>query len=147
MGPLHHQSQRVRLVAISTETTVNTICMMLADDESLSQRQIALVGISQTTVKNIILSLFFPAISVWVYAYTFTRNIHTGVLFALRRCHEQTSYVSNFALSFYRMNGSIEGRCINIKNSSVCNSDFIARSVILEFFKVTYLPSIDPFMH
>ncbi len=50
-----------------------------------------------------------------------------------RRCHEKTSYVWNFAWSFYCMNGSIEGRCTNYKNSSVCNSDFIARSVILIF--------------
>ncbi len=64
-----------------------------------------------------------------------------------RRCHEKISYMSNFALSFYCMNGSIEGKCTNYKNSSVCNSDFIARSVILEFFKVMCLPSIDPFMH
>ncbi len=55
-----------------------------------------------------------------------------------RHCHEKTSYVSNFALSFYWMNGSIEGRCTNHKNSSVCNSDFIARSVLLEFFKVMH---------
>ncbi len=34
------------------------------------------------------------------------------------------------------MNGSIEGRCTNYKNSSMCNSDFIARSVLLKFFKV-----------
>ncbi len=66
---------------------------------------------------------------------------------AYRRCYEKTSYVSNFALSFYCMNGSIEGRCTNYKKSFVCNSDFIARSVILEFFKVMYLPSIEPFMH
>ncbi len=38
-----------------------------------------------------------------------------------RRCHKKTSYVSNFTLSFYCMNGSIEGRCTNYKNSSVCN--------------------------
>ncbi len=63
-----------------------------------------------------------------------------------RRCHEKTSYVSNFVLSFYCMNGSIEGRCTNYKNSSVGNFDFIARSVLLEFFKVMCLPSIDPFM-
>ncbi len=31
-----------------------------------------------------------------------------------RHCHEKT-YVSNFALSFYCMNGSIEGRCTNYK--------------------------------
>ncbi len=65
---------------------------------------------------------------------------------AFRHCHEKTSYVLNFALSFYCMNGSIEGRCTNHKNSSVCNSDFIARSVLLEFFKVMSLPSIDLFM-
>ncbi len=58
----------------------------------------------------------------------------------------KTSYVSNFALSFYCMNGSIEGRCTNYENSSVCNSDFLAKSVLLEFFKVMCLPSIDPFM-
>ncbi len=63
-----------------------------------------------------------------------------------RRRHEKTSYVSNFALSFYCMNESIEVRCTNYKNSSACNSDFITRSVLLEFFKVMCLPSIDPFM-
>ncbi len=57
-------------MAASTETMVNTIGTMLADDDSLSQWQIALVGISQTTVKKIIPSLFFPAISVGVYACT-----------------------------------------------------------------------------
>ncbi len=49
-------------------------------------------------------------------------------------------------LSFYCMNGSIEGRCTNYKNSSVCNSDLIARSVLLEIFKAMCLPSIGPFM-
>ncbi len=68
---------------VSTETTVNTIGTMRADDDSLSQRQIALVGILQTTVEKIILTIFFRAISVGVYAYTFTRNVCTGVLFAL----------------------------------------------------------------
>ncbi len=59
---------------------VNTIDTVLVDDDSLSQRQIAFVGISQTTVKKIILSLFFPAISVRVYAYVFTRNVRKGIL-------------------------------------------------------------------
>ncbi len=77
------KSKSGRPVAASTETTVNTISTMLADDDSLLQRQIALVGILQTMVKKIILSLFFTTISVGVYAYTFTRNIRTGVLFAL----------------------------------------------------------------
>ncbi len=36
--------------------------------------------------------------------------------------------------SLYCMNGSIEDRHINWKNSYVCNSNFIARSVLLEFF-------------
>ncbi len=67
----------------STETTMNTIGMMFANDDSLSQRQIALIVISQTTMKKIILSLFFPAISTGVYAYAFTLNVRTGVLFAL----------------------------------------------------------------
>ncbi len=68
----------------STEITVNnTIGTMLADDDFLSQRQIALIGILQITVKEIVLSFFFPTISVGVYAYTFTLNIRTGVLFAL----------------------------------------------------------------
>ncbi len=49
-------------------------------------------------------------------------------------------------LSLYCMNGSIESRCINYKNPSVCNTNFIARSVLLEFFKVMRLPSIDLFM-
>ncbi len=43
-----------RLVASSTETMMNMIGTMLVADDSLSQRQIALVGISQTTVKKII---------------------------------------------------------------------------------------------
>ncbi len=58
-----------RLVVASTDTVVNMIGTMLADDDSLLQQQIALVSISQTSVKKIILSLFFPAISVGVYAY------------------------------------------------------------------------------
>ncbi len=61
----------------------DTIGTMLVDDDSLLQQQIALIGISQTTVKKIILSLFFPAISVGVYIYAFRRNIRTGVLLAL----------------------------------------------------------------
>ncbi len=69
-------------VAASTETTGNTFGTMLADD-SLSQQQIAHVGISQTTVKKIIFPLFFPAISIGVYAYAFTRNVRISVLFAL----------------------------------------------------------------
>ncbi len=73
-------------------------------------------------------------------------NIANEPLRTHRRCYEKTSYDSNFALSFYCMNGLIEGRCTNYKNSSVCNSDFIARNVLLEFFKVMCLPSIDPFM-
>ncbi len=83
-----------RLVVASTKATVNMIGTMLADDDSLSQWQIALVGISQTTVKKIIISLFFPAISIGVYAYAFTQNVRTGVLFALsgwffhRRCNK-----------------------------------------------------------
>ncbi len=67
----------------STETTVNTIGTMLVDHDSLLQRQIAHVGFSQTNVKEIILSLLFPAISIGVYAYTFTRSVCRGVLFAL----------------------------------------------------------------
>ncbi len=70
-------------MAASAETTVNTIGTILADDDFLLQRQIALIGILQTTVKKIILSLFFPAISTGVYAYDFMRNVHMGVLFAL----------------------------------------------------------------
>ncbi len=62
---------------------VNMIGMILVDDDSLLQWQIALVGIPQTTIKKIILSLFFSAISIRVYAYAFMRNVHTGILFAL----------------------------------------------------------------
>ncbi len=36
--------------------------------------------------------------------------------------------------SLYCINGSIEDRRINQKNSYVCNSNFIAKSVLLEFF-------------
>ncbi len=72
-----------RPVASFTETTVNTIGTMLVDDDSLSQRQIALLNTLQTTVKKIILSLLFPAIFIEVYTYTFTWNVRTGVLFAL----------------------------------------------------------------
>ncbi len=70
-------------MAASTETMVNTIGTMLADDDSLSQRQIALVSTSQTTMKKVVVSLFFPAISIGVYTYAFTQNICTGVLFAI----------------------------------------------------------------
>ncbi len=71
-----------RPVVASTETMVNTIGTMLADDDSSSQRQTVLVGILQTTQTKIIFSLFFPAISVGVYAYAFMQNVRTGVLFA-----------------------------------------------------------------
>ncbi len=61
-----------RLVVSSTETTVNMIGTMLADDDSLSQRQIALVGIFQTTLKKIILSFlswnFCSAVRLCFYA-------------------------------------------------------------------------------
>ncbi len=56
------------------------------------------------------------------------------VMIAYRRCHEKTSYVSNSASLLYRMHGSIESRHIDWKNSSVCNSDFVARMLLLEFF-------------
>ncbi len=36
--------------------------------------------------------------------------------------------------TLYCMNGSIEDRRINWRNSYECNSDLIARSVLLEFF-------------
>ncbi len=51
-----------RLVAASTETTVNTVGLLIADDDSLLQWQIAFVGILQTTAKKIILFSFlqFP---------------------------------------------------------------------------------------
>ncbi len=67
----------------SGRPVATSISTMLVDDDSLSQRQIALVDISQTTVKKIILSLLFPAISVGLHAYAFTRNVRTGVLFAI----------------------------------------------------------------
>ncbi len=51
-GELHHlKLKSERPVVVSTETIVNTIGTMLADDDSLSQWQIALVGFSQTTVE------------------------------------------------------------------------------------------------
>ncbi len=64
-----------RLVAAFTKTTVNTIGTSLRMMIFLLQRQIALVSISQTTMKRIILSLFFPVISIGVYAYAFICNI------------------------------------------------------------------------
>ncbi len=36
-------------------------------------------------------------------------------------------------LSLYCMNGSLKGRRVNKKNCYACNSDFIARSALLEF--------------
>ncbi len=45
-----------RLVVACIETMVNTIGTMLADNDSLLQRQIARVGILQNTVEKIILS-------------------------------------------------------------------------------------------
>ncbi len=58
-----------------------------------------------------------------------------NILFYRRR-HEKTSYVSNYASLLYCMNESIEGGHINWKNSSVCNSDFIARSAIIGVFLI-----------
>ncbi len=94
--------------------------------------------------------------NIWIYRtqymdiwtqYIDYRTQYMDILNAIYfHCHEKTSYVSNFALSFYCMNGSIEDRCTNYKNSSVCNFDFIARSVLLELFKVMRLLSIGPFM-
>ncbi len=72
-----------RPVAACSETMVNTIGTMLTDDDSLLQWQIALIGISQTTMKKIILSLFFPTIYAGVYTYAFTWNVDMGVLLAL----------------------------------------------------------------
>ncbi len=56
-GPLHHWSQRVgdRWFYRDNSEKIGT---MLVDDDSLLQGQITVVGISQTTVKKIILSLF-----------------------------------------------------------------------------------------
>ncbi len=81
-APTSPKPKSGRPVAASTKTTVNTIGTMLADDDSLSQWQIALVGISQTTVKKIILS-FLSCNFCMVYAFAFTQNIRKGVLFAL----------------------------------------------------------------
>ncbi len=53
-----------------------------------------------------------------------------------RRCHEKTSYVSNYASLLYCMNGSVEGRHIDWKNFSMCKSDFIARSAIIGVFLI-----------
>ncbi len=53
-----------------------------------------------------------------------------------RCCREKTSYVSNYASLLYCMNGSIEGRHIDWKNFSVCNSDFIASSAIIGVFLI-----------
>ncbi len=80
------------------------------------------------------------------YNSTLQNTLYNTPWLTYPRFHEKTFYVSNFALSFYCMNGSKEGRCTNYKYSSVCNSDFIATIVLLEFFKVICLPSIDPFM-
>ncbi len=80
--PLHYRSQRVG----DCQQPLPRQCwipLVLADNDSLLQRQIALIGILQTTMKKIILSLFFPAISVGAYAYSFMQNVRTGVLFAL----------------------------------------------------------------
>ncbi len=73
----------MRPVPASTETMMNMIGTMLEDDNSLLQRQIVtFFGILQTTVKKIILSLFFPAISLPVYTFAFM-HVRMGVLFAL----------------------------------------------------------------
>ncbi len=50
------------------------------------------------------------------------------------RCYKKPPMCQIMRFSLYCLNGSIEGRHINQKNSYVCNSDFIASSVLLEFF-------------
>ncbi len=82
-GPLHHQSQRVEDWWRPPPRQRNMIGTMLVDDDSLSQWYIALIGISRTALKSIILSLFFPAVFIGVHAYAFMRNVRTSVLFAL----------------------------------------------------------------
>ncbi len=62
-------------------------------------------------------------------------ELHSKSGITNRRCHEKTSYVSNYASLLYSINGSIEGRYINWKNS-VCNFNFIARSAIIGVFLI-----------
>ncbi len=74
---------------------MNTIGTMLVNDDSLSQRQIALIGILQTTVKKIIPAHFFTAVSIGVYIYAFTRNVRMGGLFLRYRADCFTGDVTN----------------------------------------------------
>ncbi len=56
-------------------------------------------------------------------------HIHTNLFsirLAYRRCHEKSSYVSNFASSFYCMNGSIEGRYTKAPMCRILRHHFIA---------------------
>ncbi len=50
---------------------------------SLLERYMKHVFVAGLVTGDFFLSLFFPAISVGVYANTFTQNVRTGVLFML----------------------------------------------------------------
>ncbi len=125
------RQQRLKLRSISSNNTINEVFLIYF------RRSVHL--------RNKLLEICCMKDKSFVWcnkSMNFNGTAHTMKEETYRLCHEKT-YVSNFALSFYCMNGSIEGGCTNYKNSS---SDFIARSVLLEFFKVMCLPSIDPFM-
>ncbi len=108
-GPLHHRSRRLGDHGGSTETSVNTIGTKLADDDSLSQRHIAPAGISQTTVKKIILSLFFPAISIGVYAYSFLHKTFVRAFYLRYRADFFSGDVTNSGLHAASFTFSIRG--------------------------------------
>ncbi len=97
-----------RLVVASTETMKNTIGTMVADDDSLSQRQIALVGISQTSAKKIILSLFFPAISIGC-TLTLLRGMFVQAFYLHYRAYFFTGDVTNSGLHAAFFTFSING--------------------------------------
>ncbi len=75
---------------------------------------------------------------------TFLDEIQLRTTF--HRCHEKTSYVSNYAFITLLHEWVDRRQMHQLENSSVCNSDFNAGSVLLEFFKAMLLPSINPFM-
>ncbi len=70
-----------RLVAVSTETAVNMIGTMLVDDDSIMMTDSTRWYFVNQREKYY--SLFFPVISLWVYAYNFTQNVRTGIISAL----------------------------------------------------------------
>ncbi len=61
-------------------------------------------------------------------------------------CNEKTSYVSNCVFFILLHEWVDRGQKHQLEKLYAFNSEFITRSVLLEFFLSMHLPSIAPFM-